>query len=226
MNGGETDREAPRGEAAWQGGAAVLVSRPGRRVRVDIAEEREPAVMPERGADPENMVDMLVATQTVHLALSQMADQKASILMGTTFVIFTLAVGQVKYDSLSFLPLVVLGAFSVVAAVCAALSILPAIGRRKHNPNRPAPSVNLLFFGSFVRFKEEEYIRQILELACSDEAIYRTIARDIYQNGVVLAKKKYHWLGHAYRVFIAGLVASVATFVVQIIYHMVHTGGL
>ncbi len=188
----------------------------------DIAEDidREPAAKPARGADPENMVDMLVATQTVHLALSQMADQKASILMGTTFVIFTLAIGQVKYQSLSFLPLIVLGAFSVVAAVCAALSILPSIRNKKPGP------VNLLFFGSFVRFKEEEYIRQILELAENDEAIYRTIARDIYQNGTVLAKKKYHWLGHAYRVFIIGLGASVLTFVVQIGYHMIQTGKL
>jgi len=29
-----------------------------------------------------------------NLTLSQMADQKASILMGATFVVFTLAVGQ------------------------------------------------------------------------------------------------------------------------------------
>jgi hypothetical protein len=194
---------------------------PGREGDVIIGEdiERAPAVIPE-GASPDVMVDMLVAAQTVHLALSQMADQKASILMGTTFVIFTIAVGNAKYDSLSFIPLVVLGAFSVVSAVCAALSILPAIRNKKPGP------VNLLFFGSFVRFKEDDYIRQILELTQDNEAIFRTIARDIYQNGVVLAKKKYHWLGHAYRVFITGLVASVLSFVIQMIIHMTHIGAL
>ena len=31
-----------------------------------------------------------------NLSLSQMADQKASILMGATFVVFTIAVGQVS----------------------------------------------------------------------------------------------------------------------------------
>jgi hypothetical protein len=185
---------------------------------VTIAEdlERQPDVQPEKGASPENMVDMLVAAQLVHLQLSQMADQKASILMGTTFVIFTLAIGQAKYDSLSFAPLIVLGGFAFVAAVCAAIAILPSIRNKKPGP------INLLFFGSFVRFKEEEYIRRILELTRDDEAIYTTIARDIYQNGTVLSKKKYHWLGHAYRVFIVGLSASLITFIVQFIYHVTH----
>ena len=41
------------------------------------------------------------------------------------------------------------------------------------------------------------------------------MARDIYQNGLVLARKKYRLLGWAYRIFLAGLTASLAAFVVQ-----------
>ncbi len=37
---------------------------------------------------------MIRTTEIMTLQLGQMADQKANILMGATFVVFTLAVGQ------------------------------------------------------------------------------------------------------------------------------------
>lgn len=169
--------------------------------------EREPNTI------PENAIEMMVATQAVHVQLSQMADQKASILMGTTFVIFTIAVGQSNYESPAFYPLLVLGGFSFTAAVLAAIAILPAISSKSTGP------VNLLFFGSFKRFTEEQYIDRIIEVLQHDESIYRTMARDIYQNGTVLFKRKYYWLGYAYRVFLVGLTASLVTFLVQVIRH-------
>ena len=49
----------------------------------------------------------------------------------------------------------------------------------------------------------------------TDESIYRTMARDIYQNGTVLAHKKYRLLGWAYRIFLVGLTASLTAFVVE-----------
>jgi len=38
---------------------------------------------------------------------------------------------------------------------------------------------------------------------------------DLYQNGTVLARKKYRLLGYAYRVFLFALTASFIPFVVQ-----------
>jgi hypothetical protein len=167
----------------------------------------------EPGTIPENAIEMMVATQQAHIQLSQMADQKASILMGTTFVIFTIAVGQSNYQSPAFYPLLVLGGFSFAAAVLAAIAILPAISSKSVGP------VNLLFFGSFKRFTEEQYVERILDVLRHDESIYQTMARDIYQNGTVLFKRKYYWLGYAYRVFLIGLTASLLTFLVQVIRH-------
>ena len=39
------------------------------------------------------------------------------------------------------------------------------------------------------------------------------VARDVYQNGQVLAHKKYRLLRWAYSIFILGLIASVIAFV-------------
>ena len=43
----------------------------------------------------------------------------------------------------------------------------------------------------------------------TDEAIYRTMLRDVYQNGQVLQNKKYRFLGYAYRAFLIGLILTL-----------------
>jgi hypothetical protein len=39
---------------------------------------------------------------------------------------------------------------------------------------------------------------------------------DVYQNGQVLRRRKYRYLVHAYRTFIAGLLATLAAFVLEL----------
>ena len=157
-----------------------------------------------------NAIDMLVAVHRTHVTLSQMADQKASILMGATFVIFTIAIGQSR-NSGAPLPLLILGGFAFFAAVLAVLAILPNV----HTIRSPDP--NLLFFGSFSQLDEEEYITRLCERMQSDDTIFATMARDVHQNGRVLHYKKYRLLGWAYRVFLVGLTVSFVTFVGQFV---------
>lgn len=160
-------------------------------------------------ASPSNAIHMVRTTQQTHYHLSQMADQKASILMGASFVIFTITIGQTKSGGPP-LPLLVLGGFAFFAAVLAVLAILPAVRMR-----RTGGAINLLFFGSFTQLDREEYIERMLAAMESDESIYRTMANDIYQNGMVLARKKYRMLGYAYRVFLIGMTASFITFLAE-----------
>src|SRR5687768_5323020 len=157
-------------------------------------------------AYPPNAVHLTRTAVLTQMQLSAMADQKASILMGAAFVIFTIAIGRSDGTSAP-LPLLILGAAAFLSAVCAVLAILPAVRYRKQAP------LNLMFFGSFTRLSEEEYIERLLAQLHSDDSIYRTMARDIYQNGMVLAHKKYRMLGWAYRIFLVGLTASLAAFV-------------
>ncbi len=156
---------------------------------------------------PPNAVHLTRTAVLAQMQLSAMADQKASILMGAAFVVFTIAIGRSEGTSAP-LPLLILGGAAFLSAVCAVLAILPAVRYRKSAP------LNLMFFGSFTRLGEEEYIERLLAQLHSDDSIYRTMARDIYQNGSVLAHKKYPMLGWAYRIFLAGLTASLVAFVV------------
>jgi pycsar effector protein len=156
---------------------------------------------------PVNAAHLMRTTQLAQLQLSAMADHKASILMGATFVIFTIAIGKSQGASAP-LPLLILGGAAFFSAIFAVLAVVPV------TRGPPGSEANILFFGAFTQMDEEAFIDELLARLDSEDSIYRTMARDIYQAGTVLQKKKYRMLGWAYRIFLVGLVASCAAYVV------------
>lgn len=162
---------------------------------------------------PANAVHLVRTSQQLTMQLSQMADQKASILMGATFVVFTISVGQARTGVLA-LPLAILATFSFLSALLAVSAVLPRVGKAPPIEFRDGKDhSNLLFFGRFVQMEEEEFIAAIKGRLRSEEDIYETMLRDTYQNGVVLARRKYRFLGHAYRLFVLGLTLTFAAFI-------------
>lgn len=157
-----------------------------------------------------NAVHLVRTAQQINLSLSQMADQKASILMGATFVVFTISIGQASRHGVNA-AIMVLAIFSFISAMLAVFAILPSVSAKPG----PSSNPNILFFGYFTTMGETEFADTVLEELKTDEAIYRAMLRDIYQNGQVLQRKKYRYLGYAYRTFLAGLVATVAALLVQ-----------
>jgi hypothetical protein len=63
--------------------------------------------------------------------------------------------------------------------------------------------------------EEAAFVDSLTALMRDDEASYRAMARDLYQNGLVLARKKYRLLGWAYRIFLAGMTGALIAFVAQ-----------
>ncbi|MEZ5710107.1 MAG: DUF5706 domain-containing protein [Blastomonas sp.] len=153
----------------------------------------------------------LVRTATqVNLSLSQMADQKASLLMGATFVVFTISVGQARGGDFSW-SLTFLAFFSFISAMCAVFAVLPSI----RPPKRSKGEENILFFGNFARMDEAEFSDRILAELHSDETVFRTMLRDVHQNGRVLQYKKYRFLSLAYRLFLVGLTITFVSFILE-----------
>lgn len=157
-----------------------------------------------------NAVHLVRTTQQINLSLSQMADQKASILMGATFVVFTISVGQANKQGVS-VAILMLALFSFISAMLAVFAILPSVTPKPAPPERR----NILFFGNFTAMPEEEFTEAVLEQLKTDDTVYRTMLRDIYQNGQVLQRKKYKYLGYAYRTFLIGLSLTVVTLVIE-----------
>ena len=158
---------------------------------------------------PAEVIQLLRTTQQHHVQLSLMADHKANMLIGATFVVFTLAIGQSHASSFS-LPLLILAISAFCAAGLAAIAVMPA------TKIRAGANPNVLFFGAFSKMSEEEFKNKLLAENLGDqEQVYRTMMRDIYQMGLVLEKKKYRYLGFAYRIFLVGLSATFVTYLIE-----------
>lgn len=158
---------------------------------------------------PDDAVYALRTTQQHHVQLSMMADHKANMLIGATFIVFTLAIGQSRTGDLS-IPLMILAVAAFASAGLAAIAVMPSFTPRKGGPT------NLLFFGGFSDLSEEEFIDHLLNKEFeSQESVYRAMLRDIYQMGIILGRKKYRFLGWAYRVFLFGLTLTFLSYVYE-----------
>lgn len=166
--------------------------------------------MPSPSGYSNHAIHLVRTTQQINLMLSQMADAKASILMGANFLVFTVAVGQASNGTLPW-SLGVMAVFAFVSAMCAVIAVLPAVSSPSSaRLNDGVP--NRLFFGYFTHMDEGAWTDSILEDLRADETVFRMMLRDIYQNGQVLQRKKYKYLAYAYKSFMAGLCLTAITF--------------
>jgi hypothetical protein len=165
--------------------------------------------MPDKGTSyTPNAVHLVRTAQQLNVTLSQMADQKASILMGATFVVFTISVGQVSRQGMNA-SVMFLAFFSFVSAMLAVYAILPSVSPK------PSDNPNILFFGNFTQMSESAFVEEVLSRLKDDDSIYRTMLQDIYQNGQVLHRKKYRFLSYAYRAFMIGLMMTSIALAVE-----------
>ncbi len=157
-------------------------------------------------------VHLLRTSQINTLTLSQMADQKASILIGATFVVFSLAVTRLVGSELSW-SMLSLALTAFCASLSAVLAVLPSLGKPPEN----SEGFNALFFGHFATLSTEEWADQMLDALEDDEMLYRAMLKDIHQNGQVLYRRKYRFLGYAYRIFLGGLAVTMAIYTYEVL---------
>lgn len=168
---------------------------------------------------PPNAVHLVRTNQQLTMQLSQMADQKASILMGATFVVFTLAVGQARAGAGALaMPLTILATFSFLSALLAVSAVLPRVGKAPPIVYKDGKDhSNILFFGRFSQMEEDEFIDAVKARLRTEDDLYETMLRDTYQNGIVLARRKYRYLAYAYRLFVVGLTLTFGAFAFEMV---------
>jgi hypothetical protein len=148
-------------------------------------------------------VEFLRVVQQHHIQLSSMADFKANVLLGASFLIFSTSLKEAHGGHPS-LAAILLMTTAFIAATLVVLAMLPTTSKA-HDP-----WPNLLFFGVFSRMPEPEFQSRMDDLLLDETKLYQAMVHDIYQLGQVLATKKYKRLGQAYQVFFYGLMMSGA----------------
>lgn len=161
-------------------------------------------------------------TRAHHVALSQMADMKANLLITVSSLVITLSLKFVT-DAQTFWPMIILMTGCAVTAVLAAHATMPKLRlgkRRQQPPGSEAFDENLLFFADFIHLSYPDYAARMERVLNDDNLIYEAQVREVYTMGCYLAREKYRWVRYAYLSFIVSIVASALSYaLVATIYH-------
>jgi predicted metal-dependent HD superfamily phosphohydrolase len=150
--------------------------------------------------------------------LSSMADSKAHILIQVNSIIISvllsLLLRKIEDHTNLAIPATLLLTVNLVTIIFSILATRPHIPPgRFSKEDLEEKKVNLLFFGNFYKMTLEEYAGGMLQLMEDRDFLYDSLIRDVYFQGIALGRK-YLWLRLSYNVFMYGLIASVAAFLI------------
>lgn len=168
---------------------------------------------PERGVET-----MFRITSTNHQRLSDMADNKAHIMISTNSIILSVTLSlllrKLEDNPHLIIPTLLLLIICVVTMVFSILATRPSIPEGLFtNEDIKEKRVNLLFFGNFYRMSLNDYENGMNKLMDDRDFLYGSLIKDVYAQGVVLGRK-YRLLRVAYNVFMFGIVAAVLAFII------------
>ena len=172
---------------------------------------------PERGIET-----MFRISSSNHQRLSDMADNKAHIMITTTSIIISVLLSillrKLEDNPQLIIPTMLLLTVCVVTMVFSILATRPSLPSGLFTQQDiDARKVNLLFFGNFYRMSFDEYDAGMKQMMNDRDFLYGSLTKDVYSQGIVLGKK-YRLLRNGYNVFMYGIIASVIVFFVAAVF--------
>src|SRR5690606_41111692 len=163
-------------------------------------EENGKSKRPDRGIET-----MFRITSTNNQRLSDMADNKANILITVNSIILSVVIALLlrKLDNNAHLivPTAVLLCISLGTIVLAILATRPSVPDGYYSENDlKEKRVNLLFFGNFFKMDLNNYSKGMKQVMEDRDFLYNTLIKDVYSQGEVLGRK-YRPLRQTYSLF-------------------------
>lgn len=185
-----------------------------------LADKKKNPVHKQSGFITKGIQTMLRLTSENHMRLSEMADNKANILISVNAiiisVILSVLIRKIEVDKHLAIPTFIFLATALTTIVISILATRPKIteGRftREDILNR---KTNLLFFGNFFNSELEEYKWGMSTMMRDPNYLYGTLVDDIYYLGKVLGRK-YKLVRVAYSIFMIGIIVSALAFILAI----------
>lgn len=175
--------------------------------------EKAKVQKPDRGIET-----MFRTTSTNHIMLSEMADNKANILITINSIILSVVV-SVLVRKLEENPKLI-GPTILLVVVCLATTVFAILATRPNvttgkftRDDIKNKRTNLLFFGNFHGMQVDDYEWSMKEMMKDSDYLYGSMIKDIYYLGKVLGRK-YRRLRVAYNIFMFGFVLSIISFII------------
>lgn len=184
--------------------------------------EKSAAVKATNNLTTKGIQTMLRLTSENHMKLSDMADGKANILISVNAIIISVILSvllrRLQVDAYLTIPTIIFLSSSVCTIVVAILATRPKVSAGTFSQEDIAnKKTNLLFFGNFYKCSQEDYEKAMSSMMIDAEYLYGSLVKDIYQLGVVLARK-YRLIRWAYNIFMFGIIISVIAFAIAAIF--------
>lgn len=189
-----------------------------------VAKELETLAQPKRGIET-----MFHSMYTNHMQLSSMADSKANMMISLNSIIMSVIItylgaktsmlgAQFTKNPILLVPVGILLLASLASVIFAILSAQPEVTSFAVKPQKVINrKINMLFFGNFTKVSLENFQHSIHDIMRDKNMLYSNMITDIYYLGEVL-KKKYALLRTSYTIFMIGLILTVASFIVAVVY--------
>ncbi len=186
-------------------------------------EKKKNAKSGQSGFITKGIQTMLRLTSENHMRLSEMADNKANILISVNAiiisVILSVLIRKIEVDKHLAIPTFIFLATALTTIVISILATRPKITKgnftREDILNR---KTNLLFFGNFFNSELEEYKWGMSTMMKDPNYLYGTLVDDIYYLGKVLGRK-YKLVRIAYSIFMIGIIVSAIAFILAITFN-------
>jgi predicted metal-dependent HD superfamily phosphohydrolase len=190
---------------------------------VVVADEKKDKKKEDKKKPDKGIETMFRITSGNNQRLSDMADNKAHILITVNSIILSAIISLVlrKLEENAFLaiPSFILLTVSLLSMIFSILATRPAIPEGTFTTQDiDDKKVNLLFFGNFYKMGLEEYTAGMLKVMDDRSFLYGTLIKDVYSQGVVLGRK-YRFLRVAYNIFMYGLIIAVAAYIIASTLH-------
>lgn len=180
-----------------------------------IAGEEYPQINEKQGTT-KGMQTMLRLTSSNHIQLSEMADNKANILISVNAIIISVILSvllrKLQTDPYLTYPTIVFLLSSVATIVVSILATRPKVSLGTFaDEDIQNKKTNLLFFGNFHKMPQADYENAMRTMMNDPDYLYSSIVQDIYHLGIVLGRK-YKLIRIAYNIFMWGIILSVIAF--------------
>lgn len=201
--------EEPEETKDMQGGSTVQPT--------SIAEHTELKSKKDKNRPDRGIETMFRTTSGNNQRLSDMADNKAHIMITVNSIILSavisLLLGKIPKQEFLAIPTYFILGVSVATIIFSILATRPSLPNgiftKKDIEDK---KVNLLFFGNFYKMNLHDYSEGMWKVMEDREFLYGSLIKDVYSQGVVLGRK-YRLLRISYSIFMFGLILSVIAFV-------------
>jgi hypothetical protein len=157
-----------------------------------------------------------------HIDLTNIADNKANIMLSINAIIITitmpLVASNIQGNGYLIVPASSLMLTCMLSIIYATLATRPIkmtgyTDLRLHDQGK----TNLFFFGNFFKMKISEYHQGIREVIASEEILENSILNDLYYLGAALGHK-YRQLRVCYNIFMIGISFTVIAFALSFMF--------